>query len=644
MALSPAAEFRYQSRFTLGAKHVRRCHQFPDHRLAHAVRHRPLHGRAGTRLRHRGPSTRKKITCCVDRVPACLPEPRKDSERVVMNGELNFEAMPFEAYETVAPEQGGFELEEEFGRGARSRSRPRGFAPRVMPKRPGPPPVFRPGTRKKPPIYPPRFPRFRPRWPWRPVVGYGVVPEPYPAEPLPAGSEYMRWVQSALNDVLGLRLPVNGIADSATRSAIRSFQQREGIPADGTVGPDTERALIAARGGTSPAAGVATPPEPDTGQSGPAMSEPAQPALAAPAEEVGFEWETFEQEFGDTQKIAEGAAVKSRVAAGQRDPNALTDMVFFQRHPELGGRRLRADERKLADEWKAILRDIVLPELARRRAGPAAGTKVGDRDVATTRAMAARKFPELGISLEQLLVRHQAEADGIPIEVLLAFIRREAGTHLNHDATAGYLAKDKSGKPLRYVPSPKFYELGIFQTPAGLHGCIPKADNPVERSCAYPRPPGHNVQNSSFGKGWYRLTGTYPNEKDWTNPTMQVRIGLSNLTSPANRIRNDKEFTALFPSKQSEWYLRMAVLYSFAAGAGWTVAFLRTYKNQLLALPEGQRWGFLSGKQASRINPETKRVETKTFNPENVNEKMTLAAKLRAVRGATVTQAPGGTP
>jgi hypothetical protein len=128
------------------------------------------------------------------------------------------------------------------------------------------------------------------------------------------------------------------------------------------------------------------------------------------------------------------------------------------------------------------------------------------------------------------------------------------------------------------------------------------------------------------------------------NPTMQVRIGLWNLTSPANRIRNDKEFMALFPSKQSEWYLRMAVLYSFAAGAGWTYVFLRTYKNQLLALPEGQRWGFLDGKQASRINPETKRVETKTFNPENVNEKMTLAAKLRAVRGATVTQSPGATP
>ena len=190
-----------------------------------------------------------------------------------MSGELNFEAMPFGAYETVAPEQGGFESEEEIGR--RARSRPRGFAPRVMPKRPGPPPAFRPGTRKKPPVYPPRFPRFPPRWPWRPVGGYGVVPEPYPAEPLPAGSEHMRWVQSALNDVLGLRLPVNGVADSATRSAIRSFQQREGLPADGTVGPDTERALIAARRGQSSRGN-------SIGASGSDMAEPLEPAAAAP--------------------------------------------------------------------------------------------------------------------------------------------------------------------------------------------------------------------------------------------------------------------------------------------------------------------------------------------------------------------------
>jgi hypothetical protein len=82
-----------------------------------------------------------------------------------MRTELNFEAMPFEAYEALDSQQSGFELEEEFGRRARSRLRRQGFAPRaprVMPKRPGPPPVFRPGKPKKPPVYPPRFPPFPP--------------------------------------------------------------------------------------------------------------------------------------------------------------------------------------------------------------------------------------------------------------------------------------------------------------------------------------------------------------------------------------------------------------------------------------------------------------------------------------------------
>ena len=61
-------------------------------------------------------------------------------------------------------------------------------------------------------------------------------------------------------------------------------------------------------------------------------------------------------------------------------------------------------------------------------------------------------------------------------------------------------------------------------------------------------------------------------------------------------------------------------------------AFLRKYKNELLALPEAKRWDFLRGKT----------VGTFRFNPENVDKKMALAAKLRAVRGGTVTQPLGG--
>jgi peptidoglycan hydrolase-like protein with peptidoglycan-binding domain len=528
-----------------------------------------------------------------------------------MSGELNFEAMPFEAYDgfrTLASELSGFELEEEAGH----RASARGFsarAPRVMSKRLGTPQVSSRGKPKKPPFPQPRLPPFPGRRPWGVVSEpYGAAPRPYPPEPLPASSEYMRWVQSALNDVLALQLPVHGIADAATRSAIRSFQQREGLPVDGIVGPDTERALLAARGGKSPQEGA------------PGPATPTEPAPTAPAGELNFEWENFAQVFDNTRKSAERAAVKSRVAAGQRDPNALTDMLFFERHPERRGRPLRADEYKLADEWKAILRDVVLPELTQGPARPAVGIKVSDREVAATLAMASKTVPGLGITLEQLLKRYQAESGGIPVEVLLAFIRYEAG-RLFDDATAGKWNETYK----KYIPS--FYELGVFQTPAGDHGCTNEAG---VKQCKY-RPPGRNLENSQFGKGWRRLAGTYPTESNWKDPAMQVRVGLWDLNSTADRVRMD--FGALFPSKQSEWFLRMAVLYSFAAGAGAARSFLRKYKNELLALPEGRRWDFLRGKN----------VGTFYFNAENVDKKMALAAKFRAVRGTAVTQSAGGT-
>lgn len=62
--------------------------------------------------------------------------------------------------------------------------------------------------------------------------------------------EYLRWVQRSLNRILGTRIVEDGVGGRRTRSAIRSFQQRYGLTVDGTVGPRTERALIAA--GASP--------------------------------------------------------------------------------------------------------------------------------------------------------------------------------------------------------------------------------------------------------------------------------------------------------------------------------------------------------------------------------------------------------
>lgn len=70
--------------------------------------------------------------------------------------------------------------------------------------------------------------------------GSGTPPEQTPTE---QPSEYVRWVQSSLNQVMGLRLTIDGILNAETRSAVRSFQERRGLPVTGFIGPDTEQAL-----------------------------------------------------------------------------------------------------------------------------------------------------------------------------------------------------------------------------------------------------------------------------------------------------------------------------------------------------------------------------------------------------------------
>jgi peptidoglycan hydrolase-like protein with peptidoglycan-binding domain len=69
--------------------------------------------------------------------------------------------------------------------------------------------------------------------------------------------QYTAWVQRALNQILSLNLAVDGIMGPQTRSAVRSFQEQQGLTVDGVVGPQTESALLAA--GAPPPAGAAPP-------------------------------------------------------------------------------------------------------------------------------------------------------------------------------------------------------------------------------------------------------------------------------------------------------------------------------------------------------------------------------------------------
>jgi hypothetical protein len=66
----------------------------------------------------------------------------------------------------------------------------------------------------------------------------------------------------------------------------------------------------------------------------------------------------------------DGIAIQLAIRRGIRDENRLTDILFRERHTELGSRRLRANERSLIREWLAIRSGIVRPALAAARGVP----------------------------------------------------------------------------------------------------------------------------------------------------------------------------------------------------------------------------------------------------------------------------------
>jgi 3',5'-cyclic AMP phosphodiesterase CpdA len=67
-----------------------------------------------------------------------------------------------------------------------------------------------------------------------------------PPEPEPESDGDVRWLQQALNRVLGTHLEIDGEAGPATREAVERFQARAGLTVDGIAGPLTRRALTKA--------------------------------------------------------------------------------------------------------------------------------------------------------------------------------------------------------------------------------------------------------------------------------------------------------------------------------------------------------------------------------------------------------------
>ena len=108
--------------------------------------------------------------------------------------------------------------------------------------------------------------------------------------------------------------------------------------------------------------------------------------------------------------------VRSAVRSGTTDEDSLTDLVFFQRHPERNGRaisRSEPDFQRLSQEWLSIRDTLVRPILLGPTPAPSQPSPgVGEPDIVSVRGV-FKVARQIAPQVEALLAA--AEADGIKL-------------------------------------------------------------------------------------------------------------------------------------------------------------------------------------------------------------------------------------
>lgn len=113
----------------------------------------------------------------------------------------------------------------------------------------------------------------------------------------------------------------------------------------------------------------------------------------------------------------EAGAIRLAASAGFRDENTLTDLVFYNRHPERQGAPIRGNEaafRTLAAEWVSIRDGLVRASPRRPAAAPPAPSSPSapsTPDIVTVRGI--RVARQIAPRVEALLAA--AQADGMPL-------------------------------------------------------------------------------------------------------------------------------------------------------------------------------------------------------------------------------------
>jgi hypothetical protein len=142
--------------------------------------------------------------------------------------------------------------------------------------------------------------------------------------------------------------------------------------------------------------------------------------------------ESEAERFAPFDYLREQAIIADLIARGVRDENQITDVVFFNRHPERNGRQLAPGESALVQEWVQIRDQIVKPALGYP-------TPASTPSRARVYPWVNQLIPLLNKYRMQTQPRAARYPGEIPLYFLLGWINVESGGRLEKPTSIGEL-------------------------------------------------------------------------------------------------------------------------------------------------------------------------------------------------------------
>lgn len=142
-------------------------------------------------------------------------------------------------------------------------------------------------------------------------------------------------------------------------------------------------------------------------------------------------------------KINTGFNALRTITYGEQDPNKLTDIIFYARHPELNGRKLKQSDHSLIQEWKNIKRDIISPLVSTSSVSP---TTTPSKSLSTSSHTPANKKFLAKLKPYNHLIEAKARKYNLNPNIIRAIIAAESNGDPNKTSVANYRGLMQAGR------------------------------------------------------------------------------------------------------------------------------------------------------------------------------------------------------